>query len=371
MRTTTVRLLRCPNAGGALELYAWERDGDDAVAGVLADLEAGTAYPVAGSVALLLADRDTEVERHAGLLRAARPRCPEPFRRAVDRTLERLEARPETDEGTWNREEMEYYGRSVATETMRENKLRDIRSRPQWNIFLPRRRYLTGPLAGAVKGKYLLEAGCSAARTISWILPPERHDYRYVGFDISWEQVQLAKRVVPAGDFLQASAMNPPFRRGVFHALLGFGVFHHLPSPGDGLRRCLETVADNGWVGLHEPIRTPKLFREGSRGRKLVERWFGDYEHSEHDNDIDLEETLATLRERNPSAIDVSFSHSPARVILNRLCRLFKGPSSSLWAYRVAIGLDKLVLQTAGRLSPRLGPRAASVLARPRVPRAG
>ncbi len=360
----TVNLLSCPNGGGPLQLHACERDGDDVVVGVLANLAAGTAYPIAHSIGLLLADEDTETSRHRSLLAEARPHCPPDFQRAIDATVARLECRPETGEGTWNREEMEYYDRAVATEELRGRMLEDIRTKPLWNIFLPRQRHLIRHIADNVRGKFVLEVGCGNARTVSWIFPPDKYDYRYVGFDISWDRLLVAKAALPTGDFMQASAMNPPFRRGMFHAILGFGVFHHLPSPAEGMRRCLDTVAPNGFIGLHEPIQTPKLLREGSRARRVAEKLLDSYDHSEHDNEIDLPGTLAMLRERHMSVVNMSYSHSPARALLNRVCGLFKSPTGSKRAYQVTIGVDSFLLRTACRVSARFGPRAVSVLAR-------
>jgi SAM-dependent methyltransferase/uncharacterized protein YbaR (Trm112 family) len=378
MRKAVVDLLACPNGfPGPLRLHALEahRDGarlrdpaalrpdDEIVRGVLANLDAGTAYPIADSLGLLLSDVDTETGRHVELLDISRGDCPEPFRRAIDATLARLRGRAETEDGRWNREEMAYYDREVATAELRERLLEDIRAKPLWNIFLPRERHLIRPIASRCRGRFVLEVGCGNARTVSWIFDPARHGHRYVGFDVSWDRLLLAKAALPAGDFLQASAMNPPFRTGVFQAVLGFGVFHHLPRPAEGLRRCLALLAPGGYAGLHEPIRTPKLLPDGSRARRAAERLLSSYEHSEHDNEIDLGETLALLREARARILGVHYSHSPVRPLLNRLCGAISAPRAHRRAYELTISLDQLVLRTAGRLSPRLGPRAVSLLA--------
>ncbi len=380
MKKATLGLLACPNGSpGPLRLHACEvrrddttllglseeqlRKDDEIVRGVVANLSAGTAYPIVDCVGLMLSDLDTEADRHIGMLDAMREECFEPFRGAIDTTRARLKSRTTTADGEWNREEMAYYDRDVATPELRAQVLEDIRNNPLWNIFLPRQRHLVRHIADRCRGEFVLEVGCGNARTASWIFNPDRYGHRYVGFDISWDRLLLAKAALPAGDFFQASALNPPFRSGVFRALIAFGVFHHLPRPDAGLRACLDTLAPGGYVGLHEPINTPKLFRDGSRAKKATAKLLQSYEHSEHDNEIDLRDTLEMLKQKGANVLDVAYSHSVVRPILNRACNKLSNPGMRKRAYQLTISVDKLMIHTACKVSARLGPRAASVLA--------
>jgi SAM-dependent methyltransferase len=381
MRKIWLKTLVCPNSGqGPLEAFAVElrrdgdtllgvseqmmEDGDEIVTGVLIARHSLTAYPVEGAVATLLSDPDVDTEHQLGVLRALHADCPGPFQQIIDATVARLVNQAKTAEGEWNRREMAYYDSPVRTAEQREQAAADIRNRPVWNIYLPRRGHIVSYLKPVLQGKALLEVGCGSARSIYWLFRPKDHNYRYVGLDISLSKLQVAKSVLPEGDFFQASALKLPFEPESFEAVLAFGSLHHLPDPVIGIENCLERIAPGGYFGCHEPIHGPKLLADGSWLKRVLEKWLVGYEHSDQDHDIDFEALLTQLSGRDYRVLSQAYSNSVLRPILNKICEAASRPNLKERLYRLTISIDRLALNSVCRLSRRLGPRGAILLAK-------
>lgn len=384
MLYSALPLLRCPNNGrgplrvfgcivqrGSVEVRGIDNgqldELDDVVLGVLLSDDLIYAYPISDGIAQLLADPDTDVEHTVGLLSRTLDHLPPEYSTAVVRTIDRLRSRVGDDVGAWNREEMLYYDASVATEDSRRIVQADYADNPMWNVFLPRWEHILAPILAELDDGWLLEVGCGGARTVHWYLGRPGLTRRYVGVDISWARLLLARSLIPSGIFIQASAMNLPFADRAFSAVFGFGVFHHLPQPTAGIRNAMNALAAEGLFALHEPIDTPKLLPEQSRLRRSAERLMEGYEHSEHDNEIPLEETFALLESNRFQIIATEYSHSIARLLLDRLCDLLPQQAPRRAAYRLAMAIDTLTIQTLCRISKRFGPRGAIIVARRRV----
>ena len=381
MRGRMIDLLVCPNVLSvplqAFALTTRDRDGtefskntqeimdaDDIVQGVLMSEDGNSAYPIYESIGLLLADADTERDRHIDLLSQMRGSCPQAFQIAIDRTISRLRHQKSTFEGEWNHEEMEYYDRAVRTDQLREEMKLDIEKKPLWNIFIPRERHIIRHVSATSSGTTILEIGCGNARTVFHIFNPQHFNYQYIGVDISLARLMLAKSIILDGDFFQASATRLPFKDGQFYAVFSFGVLHHMPEPLVGLQECLRTLESGGFVGFSEPIDTPKLFREGSIFKKFLERRLVDYEHSKHDNEINLESTLNFLKAQNLSIVDESYSHSVFRPLIDKVCKHVRGQESNRKLHEAIIVIDGWAIRTICRVTPRLGPRGVTILAR-------
>jgi SAM-dependent methyltransferase len=338
--------------------------GDEVVHGVLIDQSGDAAYPVSDSIALLLSDADTDVDRHVSLLEDKAEGAPVEFRVAIDSTVERLRRRVHGNEGQWNREEMAYYDRETRTPEGRARVELDYRAKPVWGVFLPRFKHLVEPMRRELDGRWLLEVGCGGARTMSWLTTRDGFSARYVGIDVSWSRLLVAKALMPGGVFIQASALNLPFRDEAFGGILGFGVYHHLPDPLAGIQDSYEKLAPGGLIGFHEPIDTPKLLAADSRLRPLVDPLLVTYVHSEHDNEIPLGSTLRFLKASGATVVTVHYSNSVIRTVLDRVVGALPPQWVGRSAWELTSALDRLAVNTICRMSQRLGPRAVVLLAR-------
>jgi cyclopropane fatty-acyl-phospholipid synthase-like methyltransferase len=133
-------------------------------------------------------------------------------------------------------------------------------------------------------GARVLELGCGAGGPTSRMLA-ERH--RLVGVDLSWRNLQLARRNVPSAAFVQADMARLALRPGSVDAVVAFYSIIHLPrgqhaalfravaewlKPGGvfaasfGTRDCAGEVEDD-WLGVrmysssHAPATTEALVR--------------------------------------------------------------------------------------------------------------
>jgi len=379
MRKKIIRLLSCPNTqSGSFHVFAHEllrndktlykiqdsdiRDEDDIIHGVLVNEQANTAYPISEGIGILLSDLDTDIEHHTSLLKSMKEDCPTSFQKIINHSIERINQRETSTDGQWNREEMSYYDSPVKTNAFLEKWFYDIRHRPVWNLFLPRYNNLVRYITATCSDKFILEIGCGSARSVSWIFRPKKYNYNYVGIEISWRKLLLAKKVLPEGDFFQASALNLPFKQHMFHSVLSFGVFHHLPRPIEAISHCIEQLSPNGFLALQEPINTPKLFRDGSITKNFIEKVFNQYEHSEHDNEIDLSKTITLLKEQNFNIVNIKYSHSIIYPILNLIYKNISNQKIQKQAIKIAMFIDQVMINTICRLSSRFGPRGVTLV---------
>ncbi len=376
MRRRLIEKLRCPNThGNALECYAVTAQGnghttdgvyanqlgpdDDIVRGILFERAGKAAYPIWDHVGLLLSDEDTDVPHHTKLLQALRPDLPAELHDIIESTVARLRQRADTKDGTWNREEMAYYDRQSADEETRRRAVDVIHRRPDWNVYIPREKTLLRHLE---PGSTVLEVGCASARTMTWASTLGGYDFEFTGIDISWNKLLMAKAASPNGDFFQASALNLPFKDACFDAILAFGSLHHLPDPLKGVREAVR--CSRQYFGLHEPIDTPKLFEDGTAAKNLIHRVFENYEHSDHDNEINVDHVVAELRKADWQTVDSREAVTVVKPLIKPLCDLIGNNRSRKLAYRGLFLIDDLVVQTLCRLSRRFGPRAITLLAK-------
>lgn len=349
--------LQCPNRrGGGLSAVAVDESGGDIVAGVLICHEAQTAYPIEHGIAVLLSDEDTDREHHSALLAKLRSRCPASCHETIDATLARLAARTEeTPAGIWNREEMAYYdARDELIHNPEQSPLRNGDWRLDWSRLVPRQEILFRRIAPNIKNQTLIEIGCGTAKTVATAMNPDAFAYSYTGIEVSWQRLLHARAIMPGGNFIQGSAMNMPLAPGSADIALAFGAFHHMTDPLAAVSECGRVVRKGGFIGFHEPVHTPKLVPEALRG--AVESALQDYQHSEHDNDIDYAAVKALLAEHGFETVAEDYSASVVSLALSKL-RMLPGIGHTR-ALAAAIRIvDSAWIQTAGRLSERLGPR--------------
>jgi ubiquinone/menaquinone biosynthesis C-methylase UbiE len=91
-----------------------------------------------------------------------------------------------------------------------------------------------GELVGRVESQRVLEIGCGPGDLAQVLF--SRHGNRYVGLDVSPEEVEAARRRCPQLEFLPASAYRLPFRDGAFDLVVACEVLEHLEAPDVALK---------------------------------------------------------------------------------------------------------------------------------------
>ncbi|MGY3744828.1 class I SAM-dependent methyltransferase [Oenococcus kitaharae] len=90
-------------------------------------------------------------------------------------------------------------------------------------------------------GQQLLDVGCANGRLLA--LLNRQAKIQATGLDISAQMIALAKKRLPRGRFVCASAERLPFADGEFDYVICSASFHHFPDPDLFLqeaKRCLE-----------------------------------------------------------------------------------------------------------------------------------
>ena len=379
MRVRTASLLRCPNTGRTdFEVFGSRvdraggevfsvphadlRPQDEIVDGVLALGSKGHVYPIRCGVLSMLADGSVDLPAWRSHFEAILPGCSPSVQARIRCNLGRLSRESNDSDGGWNQDEMRYYDAAVDSEEKRRAMCREIRENYLGRTFYTRKRVITDALAEVIGDKTLLEIGCGTARTITRLLNPRRFPYRYVGLDISFYRLVVARTVMPEGDFVQASALELPFRPGFADVGLSLGAIHHLPRPMEALGRLDEVLADASFLAVHEPIRTPKLIA----GRfPFFERLFATYEHSVHDGEIDRDDLKRFLADHDFDPSRLHFSITPLRTLVEACLRLVTlgRTQESVVLARILHPLDSILVNSIGRVSGLLGPRSVTAFA--------
>jgi SAM-dependent methyltransferase len=123
-----------------------------------------------------------------------------------------------------------------------------------WNSQRPpgvRRWYLDRTLERVGPGSSVLELGCGPG-TDAGELSEGR---RYVGVDLSWAQLSMARRRVPDATFVLGDVTSIAFRPGAFDSVVAFYFFMHIPH-GEfvpTLERIFSWLRPGGWLMLSLP----------------------------------------------------------------------------------------------------------------------
>ena len=108
----------------------------------------------------------------------------------------------------------------------------------------------------AMKGKWVLDAGCGAGRFLDIA---GTADAEIVGIDIS-SAIDAAKANLKGREnvhFVQASIYDLPFREGTFDLCYSIGVIQHTPEPDRSLRAIASMVRPDGEVAVTIYPRKP------------------------------------------------------------------------------------------------------------------
>jgi SAM-dependent methyltransferase/uncharacterized protein YbaR (Trm112 family) len=379
MRKKISRLLICPVCGkDTLTLFAYElirnntllhnvpeeemQDDDELRHGITICRSSHSAFPIKDHVGIFLSDADACYAGHDALLLHKCHQSPTFFQQCIQHTIQRIRSARLTDDSRWNDEERKYYDAEVETETQRQEMVHSIRNVPVWRIFLPRKKYIFNHLVDKVTNTTILEIGGGNCRTVARLFNPALYHFWYIGTDISFKRLLVAKAIIPEGDFIQASALNLPFRNHCFDGILSFGMLHHLPRPEEALRHADEKLKEGGWLAFHEPIQRAHFSpRITALSRKIFRR----YEHSAHDGKINLNRCIASLTAKGHVVISYHEQISIIRAFLEALfSRLTKNITQQKWFIMALEYFDRIWLKTLCRWSNRFGPNAVLVVTR-------
>lgn len=107
-----------------------------------------------------------------------------------------------------------------------------------------------------LKGKWILDAGCSAGRFLDVV---SENDCEVIGIDISSAIEASKKNLADRKNvhFVQASIYEVPFRNGTFDACYCIGVVQHTPSPPKTLESISRIIKKGGRIAVtiyeHKP----------------------------------------------------------------------------------------------------------------------
>ena len=192
-------------------------------------------------------------------------------------------------------------------------------------------------------------------------MPPDEHKYRYIGSDISFWRLVVAKSACPEGEFIQANAFNLPLASECGNVGISFGMLHHLPRPIEGLRSLHRTLKSGACLAIHEPIVARKIIEGRFCKLELI---LQDYEHSEHDAEVDFGQFSGALDEMGYTVRHQEFLASPFRTLIESVTnRINRRILRSTTVYRALLAADRLCIHSICRLSELLAPRGVITFA--------
>ncbi|MBS1765452.1 MAG: class I SAM-dependent methyltransferase [Bacteroidetes bacterium] len=374
MYKRTLDKLICPNTGTSdLKVYSIELTrqnkteknlqqdkilpDDDIKSGLIFTSDKKYVYFISEYIPIILNDADVDMAHLKIVAAQMNELLPEDLKADVKNTLDRISSQHTSGDGDWNREEMKYYDAAVDTEKQRQDMLKSIQNDNLWRIFLPRKTNMINYLEKNCKDKWIFEIGCGNARTIARMFNPAEFKYNYIGTDISFKRLLVAKMAIPESDFIQASALNIPLKNNFFDAAISFGMLHHLPRPTDALSEVDKKLKPDGIFTLHEPVYTTRRFTE--KQTDLVRKLFRTYEHSDHDNKINLKETKDELERLQYRILTIAPYNSLFRVVYEAFMnRIYKPWHKNKAVMKTVLAVDNIFLNTVVKLSNKLGPQA-------------
>lgn len=377
MRKKILSYISCPNkSGNDFKIFAVEliRDGetiknvdnsqildtDDIKTGIVISNHS-YAYPINNFIGIFLKDDDCDKPHLRQLFNSLLINCPEEYKAAISKSSNRIHGITETGEGNWNREEMKYYDAEVDSEDLRVKMLNSIKGTPIWRIFIPRKENIIDRVSSYCRDQNVLEIGCGNARTVAREFNPADYHFNYIGTDISFKRLIVAKQTIPEGDFIQASAINLPFKESTFNLIISFGMLHHLPAPQEAIKEAHSKLLPKGFFGLHEPVYTSR--NNNYFMNKIFRKLFRTYEHSSHDNKINLKDTLNLLKSLGHDIINYVPFNSLFRVIFESLVKkINKNALNNRYTITLLLRIDNFLLNTICKLSDKLGPQAVIIV---------
>lgn len=336
---------------------------DDVKTGLLYTGDKKNIYFINEYIPILLNDTDQDLNHIKAIYKEVGNFLPDEFKQAIEQTFSRIESKNLSSDGNWNREEMKYYDAAVDTPELRDKMLNSIQRENLWRIFIPRKEEMIKHFEKNCKGQWIFEIGCGNARTVARMFNPVKFNYNYIGTDISFKRLMVAKMAIPESDFIQASALNIPIKNNSFNGAISFGMLHHLPRPAEAVTEVNKKLLQGAIFSYHEPVYTSRQFSE--KQSAIVRKVFRTYDHSDHDNKINLKESLAALKEANHQIVSIVPYNSVFRVVFEAIInRFYKSWQKSKLVMKSVLIIDNILLKTIVRLSNKLGPQAIIVVSK-------
>lgn len=336
---------------------------DDVKTGLLYTADKKNIYFIHEFIPILLNDTDQDLNHIKSIYQEVGNRLPDEFKQAIEQTFSKIESKNLSADGNWNREEMKYYDAAVDTPELRAKMLNSIQRENLWRIFIPRKEEMINHFETNCKGQWIFEIGCGNARTVARMFNPVKFNYNYIGTDISFKRLMVAKMAIPESDFIQASALNIPIKNNSFNGAISFGMLHHLPRPAEAVTEVNKKLLQGAIFSYHEPVYTSRQFSE--KQSAIVRKVFRTYDHSDHDNKINLKESLAALKEANHQIVSIVPYNSVFRVVFEAIInRFYKSWQKSKLVMKLVLIIDNILLKTIVRLSNKLGPQAIIVVSK-------
>lgn len=131
-------------------------------------------------------------------------------------------------------------------------KVKDYRHLSQEHQYLFKLSSLLKP------GAKILDVGCGSGVPVAKYLIDK--GYKVTGIDISSEQIKLAKKLVPQGEFIQMDMYNMNFPENSFDAIVAIDSLHHIQRDSHQflLNKFSEILVNKG----HLIISVPRLERD-------------------------------------------------------------------------------------------------------------
>ena len=322
---------------------------DDVKTGLLYTADKKNIYFIHEFIPILLNDTDQDLNHIKSIYQEVGNRLPDEFKQAIEQTFSKIESKNLSADGNWNREEMKYYDAAVDTPELRAKMLNSIQRENLWRIFIPRKEEMINHFETNCKGQWIFEIGCGNARTVARMFNPVKFNYNYIGTDISFKRLMVAKMAIPESDFIQASALNIPIKNNSFNGAISFGMLHHLPRPAEAVTEVNKKLLQGAIFSYHEPVYTSRQFSE--KQSAIVRKVFRTYDHSDHDNKINLKESLAALKEANHQIISIVPYNSVFRVVFEAIINSFyKSWQKSKLVMKSVLIIDNILLKTIVRL---------------------
>lgn len=112
-------------------------------------------------------------------------------------------------------------------------------------------------IADLPRSAAVLEVGCGGGQLAVELLK-RRGDLRYVGLDLSTEQIERARRRLAGtnqAELVEGSALELPFESGRFDAVISIASIKHWPDPARGVAECCRVLAPGGLLAIAEADR--------------------------------------------------------------------------------------------------------------------
>jgi len=129
-----------------------------------------------------------------------------------------------------------------------------VRERGDFDPFAPRgwrtitRRF--DEMVASEELSRLLDIGCGTGQSRQVYIGKSAG---YVGIDLSFEALALARRKFTSAAWGQADACRLPFPSSSFEAVAFSSVLHHIPDFGPALSEALRILTPGGWVFAFDP----------------------------------------------------------------------------------------------------------------------